>query len=59
MRDGEEATIPAIKVKLISTHGAGDEFIGVLAARLLQEKPIKEALFAANEAAANLVSSQR
>jgi ribokinase len=59
MRDGEEATIPAIKVKLISTHGAGDEFIGVLAARLLQGKPIKEALLAANEAAADLVSSQR
>ncbi len=57
--DGEEATIPAIEVKLVSTHGAGDEFIGVLAARLLQDKSIKEALFAANEAAANLVSSQR
>jgi ribokinase len=59
MRGGEEASIPAIKVKLVSTHGAGDEFIGVLAARLLQENSVKTALFAANEAAANLVSSQR
>jgi ribokinase len=56
---GEEATIPAIKVKLVSTHGAGDEFIGVLSAQLLQGGTIKTALIAANEAAAILVSSHR
>jgi ribokinase len=56
---GEEATIPAIKVKLVSTHGAGDEFIGVLSAQLLQGETIKTALAAANEAAAILVSSPR
>lgn len=58
-RDGEEATIPAIKIKLVSTHGAGDEFIGVLAAQLLRGDGIKAALSAANHAAAILVSSQR
>lgn len=57
--DGEEATIPAIKIKLVSTHGAGDEFIGVLAAQLLQGDDMKAALCAANHAAATLVSSQR
>jgi ribokinase len=56
---GEDGTIPAIKVKLVSTHGAGDEFIGVLAANLLQGKSIDTALLAANQAAASLVSSQR
>ncbi|MGI2033977.1 ribokinase [Rhizobium panacihumi] len=58
-RDGEEATIPAIKIKLVSTHGAGDEFIGVLAAQLLQGEGMKAALSAANQAAAILVSSLR
>jgi ribokinase len=57
--DGEEATIPAIKVKLVSTHGAGDEFIGVLAAQLLQGESVKTSLSAANQAAASLVSSLR
>lgn len=56
---GEDGTIAAIKVKLVSTHGAGDEFIGVLAANLLQGKSIDTALVAANQAAATLVSSQR
>jgi ribokinase len=55
----KETTIPAIKVKLVSTHGAGDEFIGVLAAQLLQNAPIDAALMKANEAAAILVSSPR
>ncbi|MGF9567604.1 ribokinase [Neorhizobium sp. JUb45] len=58
-RDGEEATIPAIKIKLVSTHGAGDEFIGVLAAQLLRGEGMKAALSAANQAAAILVSSLR
>jgi ribokinase len=33
-RNGNEITIKALKVKVQSTHGAGDEFIGVLAAEL-------------------------
>ncbi|QTG16669.1 ribokinase (plasmid) [Agrobacterium tumefaciens] len=58
-RDGEEATIPAIKIKLVSTHGAGDEFIGVLAAQLLRGEGLNAALSGANQAAAILVSSLR
>lgn len=58
-RDGEEATIPAIKIKLVSTHGAGDEFIGVLAGQLLRGEGLNAALSAANQAAAILVSSLR
>lgn len=59
MRNGREGTIPAIKVKLVSTHGAGDEFIGVLAAELLSGRDIGKALEAANRAAAALVSKER
>ena len=49
--------LPAIPVKLISTHGAGDEFIGVLAASIASGKPMREALEAANAAAAKLVAT--
>ena len=56
---GDKGTIPVIKVKLVSTHGAGDEFIGVLAAQMLQGESVTTALSAANQAAALLVSSQR
>lgn len=56
---GKETAIPAIKIKLISTHGAGDEFIGVLAAQILQNAPIEAALNEANKAAALLVSTPR
>jgi ribokinase len=56
---GAAGAIPAIKIKLVSTHGAGDEFIGVLAAQLLQGASIETALGKANEAAAILVSSIR
>ncbi|MBD8687341.1 MULTISPECIES: ribokinase [unclassified Rhizobium] len=55
--DGEEIAIGAVKVKVESTHGAGDEFIGVLAAELASGKAIKDALLAANFAAATLVST--
>ena len=58
-RDGREGSIPAIKVKLVSTHGAGDEFIGVLGAELLSGRDIGQALDAANRAAAALVSEER
>lgn len=56
-KDGAEGHIPAIKVKLVSTHGAGHEFIGVLAAELLQRRGIEAALGTAKQAAAALVSS--
>ncbi|WP_137154361.1 ribokinase [Rhizobium sp. FKL33] len=54
---GEEISIDAIKVKLVSTHGAGDEFTGVLAAELSRGKDIRTALVSANAAAAVLVST--
>lgn len=55
--DGYEAKIPAIKVKLVSTHGAGDEFIGALAAELARGATLERAVRSGNEAAARLVSS--
>lgn len=55
--EGSEFAIPAIKIKLVSTHGAGDEFTGVLAAELAEGTGIEAALNAANSAAAKLVST--
>jgi ribokinase len=55
--DGREFLIEAIKVDLVSTHGAGDEFTGVLAAELAKGRGIEAALQAANRAAAVLVST--
>ncbi|TCV67460.1 ribokinase [Neorhizobium sp. S3-V5DH] len=55
--DGEEILIAGIKVKVESTHGAGDEFIGVLAAELASGKTMNDALTKANFDAANLVGT--
>lgn len=57
VQGGEEAKIPAIKVKVVSTHGAGDEFIGVLATELARDAPLEQAIRNGNEAAGRLVSS--
>jgi ribokinase len=54
-REGLGGTVPPIEVQVVSTHGAGDEFIGVMTARLLQGDEIEGALIAANKAAADLV----
>ena len=56
---GEAFSMEAIEVKLVSTHGAGDEFTGVLAAELARARDIRSALDAANRAAAVLVSTPR
>lgn len=56
---GDAFSIEAIKVKLVSTHGAGDEFTGVLAAELARGSGIRAALETANRAAAVLVSTPR
>ncbi|MBB3944510.1 ribokinase [Rhizobium skierniewicense] len=56
-RDGGEIVIAAIKVEVQSTHGAGDEFIGVLAAELAAGHAMIDALGQANRAAAKLVST--
>ncbi|MFK0166421.1 PfkB family carbohydrate kinase [Rhizobium sp. NPDC090279] len=50
--NSREIAIPARKVKLVSTHGAGDEFIAVLAANLAAGLDIEVALEKVNEAAA-------
>lgn len=57
--NGDEYRIDAIKVELVSTHGAGDEFTGVLAAELAKGAAIDNALRTANRAAAVLVSTPR
>ncbi|MES5100389.1 ribokinase [Agrobacterium sp. BA1120] len=56
-QNGEEIAIEAVKVKVESTHGAGDEFIGVLAAEIASDKTMNEALQKANAAAAKLVGT--
>jgi ribokinase len=56
-RQGGEATIAAEEINVESTHGAGDQFVGVLAAALASGSPITAALNVANHAAAVLVST--
>jgi len=57
IQGSETISIAAIEVELVSTHGAGDEFTGVLAAELARGHDIRSALEAANRAAAILVST--
>jgi ribokinase len=49
--------MPALPVKLVSTHGAGDAFVGAFAAALVVGSPFIDCLKAANVAAAAHVSS--
>lgn len=49
-------SLPAIPVKLISTHGAGDCFVGVLSQALVSGSSLPEAAEQANQAAAEHVS---
>jgi ribokinase len=58
-RNGAHAAIPGIPVAVVSTHGAGDEFVGFLAAALAGRAPLEAALRGANEAAARLVSTPK
>ncbi|MBB4574164.1 ribokinase [Rhizobium lentis] len=58
-KNGEAFLIAAVKVELVSTHGAGDEFTGVLAAELARGREIRAAVDSANRAAAVLVSTRR
>ncbi|WP_074797942.1 PfkB family carbohydrate kinase [Devosia psychrophila] len=55
--DGARISIPARKIVVASTHGAGDEFIGALTAALWRGLSIDASLTAANAAAALLVST--
>ena len=49
--------LAAASVTVVSTHGAGDEFVGCLAAKLAAARALDEALGAANSAAARLIST--
>jgi ribokinase len=54
--DGESFTLPAEKVTLVSTHGAGDVFTGALAAALVSGASLAEAARTANWTAARHVA---
>lgn len=56
-RDGARVDIPALQVRMISSHGAGDCFCGALAARLAAGDGIEAACRFATEAAGRFVSS--
>jgi len=51
LADGEPVMIPGRVVKAIDTTGAGDCFVGAVAAQLAQGKSIRDALNYANVAA--------
>ena len=53
----DPVALPSHEVKLLSTHGAGDTFMGALAARLAAGSEIVHALGYANAAAAVLVAT--
>jgi ribokinase len=54
---GAKVSLPGVPVKVQSTHGAGDMFVGTLAARLAMGNDVRTALRAANQQAAKLVST--
>src|SRR4051812_27352758 len=59
MRRGEEPVVlPALPVTLVSTHGAGDTFVGTLVTALAAGRPFAECLRSANAAAATHVSTR-
>ena len=53
----QPATLPAHPVELVSTHGAGDAFVGTLAATLATGESLEASIKAANRAAAAHVSA--
>lgn len=55
---GQEIMIDPVKVMVESTHGAGDEFIGVLASDIALGSTMRDALVRANNAAALLVGTK-
>jgi ribokinase len=56
-RSGRVLKLPGIRVAVPSTHGAGDAFVGTLAARMAVGDPFEVALSVANREAAKLVST--
>jgi ribokinase len=57
-RGSKPVTLSAIPVELVSTHGAGDMFVGTLAATLATGSSLESSLQAANHAAAAHVSAK-
>lgn len=57
-RGGVRVDVPALPVKVVSTHGAGDCFCGALAARLAMGDEIEFACRFASSAAARFVAAQ-
>jgi ribokinase len=57
-REGTRADIPALPVKLVSSHGAGDCFCGALAARLATDDALEFACRFASAAAGRFVAGQ-
>ena len=55
-RSGQRIELPGIPVVVASTHGAGDAFVGTLAARLAVGASPGDALHAANQEAARWVA---
>jgi ribokinase len=53
---GEPVAIPARKVTVVSSHGAGDCFTGTLAAQIASGHPLIDACHAASDAAARHVA---
>lgn len=51
-RSGAIRHVPAVPTAIVSTHGAGDMFVGALAARLAAGMPLADALAFASAAAA-------
>jgi ribokinase len=56
-RSGRSMKLPGVKVVVESTRGAGDAFVGTLAARMAVGDPFDVALSIANREAAKLVST--
>ena len=54
---GQRINLPGVPVTVASTHGAGDTFVGALAARLALGDAMSAALTVANQEAAKLVST--
>ncbi len=57
-RGGAPVEIAAVPITVVSTHGAGDCFVGTLAARLAAGADLVDACRAANAAAAAFVSAR-
>ena len=57
VRGGKSGAIPALPVTVISTHGAGDTFIGTLCHAIAQGEGVEAALQQANAAAARHIST--